>query len=108
MPESFLNEPTARFAGWGGNRAATEGADERHRDEQHHGTVAERFAARVADQLEHHALQGEYDALTLIAEPQFLGLLRKKFKHAVTRRISESFPKDLVTETPAELLTHLA
>ena len=54
------------------------------------------FAIRLAKMLDSTAAAGDYDALTLVAPPHMLGLLRKAISPGVRRRISAEVGKDLV------------
>ncbi|MGK4003421.1 host attachment protein [Sorangium sp. So ce1036] len=56
---------------------------------------AQKFAHELADVLERGLNDHAYDALVLIAPPQFLGLLRATVTKQVSHRIESSVDKDL-------------
>jgi len=57
--------------------------------------ISIRFASEVADRIERDFREKRFDQLYLIAEPQFLGLLKKSIAHEIENVISESIPKNL-------------
>ncbi len=55
-----------------------------------------RFAADIAEDLKARALAGEFETLIVVAPPEALGELRKRYHKEVARRIVAEVPKDLV------------
>lgn len=55
----------------------------------------ERFAREVAHQLDQLRQENSPEGVTLIAEPQMLGLLRDKLSDPSKKLIEESIPKDI-------------
>lgn len=66
------------------------------------------FARQVAEVLERERTAGRLEALTVIAAPQFLGLLRKAFSKSVTALVTSTVAKDLVGLEEPELAERLA
>lgn len=61
-----------------------------------HEEQANRFARQLSHLLASAADAGDYERLTLIAPPHFLGLLRKSLTPAVQQRLFKELPSDLV------------
>ncbi len=66
------------------------------------------FAREVAARVEHARLEGRFERLVLVAEPQFLGLLRAWLDRATLRLIDEMVPHDFVQLPDAALAGRLA
>jgi len=88
--------PGSAFASNGAGRSSYEEAD-------FHQQADDRFAAETADMLKARALQGEYEALVVVAPPRTLGELRKHYHKEVERRLVAEVPKDLVNVPVAEI-----
>ena len=69
---------------------------------------AEDFARRVVGVLEGARQAGAFQHLSLVAAPEFLGMLRKAMSQALERCVIESVSKDLTHQTEAEVRAHLA
>ena len=97
--EDFLN-PEARMSG----RELTEdaqprfrgtagpGSDRQETSAEEHAT--ELFAKRVAERLNKARMEHRYDELKLVAEPQFLGQLRKALDREVEKLVTKEVAKD--------------
>ena len=68
-----------------------------------HQQEEDRFAADTAEMLKARALQGDYEALVVVAPPRTLGELRKHYHKEVERRLLAEVPKDLVNVPVAEI-----
>jgi len=66
-----------------------------------------RFAKQVADQLEAGRVEGRFDSLILVADPQVLGLLRQKLTPACRELIREEISKNLGRFNAREVRSHL-
>jgi len=69
---------------------------------------AERFARMVAGQLEQGRIAHRFERLVLVAEPQFLGLLRKASSPSLERTVAVEIDKDLSKSEIGELRQRLA
>lgn len=83
-----------------GHATASAGEDQQHRESQ-------RFAAQVAELLEDGFRKQQYSALTLVAAPRFLGLLRKALSPAVQGCVSRSLDKELLQLTDGDIAESL-
>ena len=66
-----------------------------------HATRA--FAARLAERLEHHALNPLYRRFIIAAEPRLLGMLRSAIGPNTQRKVSRIIRKDLAKTSEYEL-----
>ena len=66
-----------------------------------------RFAGEVVDYLEDGRVARQFDHLILVAEPHFLGLLRKVIKPPLEKTITLEVNKDLSKASEMEIRTHL-
>lgn len=66
-----------------------------------------RFAREVADHLEQGRVGNRFDRLVVVAEPHFLGLLRKAIKPALEQMVTLEINKDLSKATDQEIREHL-
>jgi len=66
-----------------------------------------RFAREVVDSLEQGLRDHEFAKLTLIAEPKFLGSLRKAMPAALSEHVSIEIPKNLVGHAVEEIFSVL-
>ena len=66
-----------------------------------------RFAREVADHLEQGRVGNRFDRLILVAEPHFLGLLRKSIKPPLGQLITLEINKDLSRAKEQEIREHL-
>ncbi len=69
--------------------------------------VAEKFARALADFLGHAKKGQQFEQLSIVAPPTFLGLLRDQLSIATSRCVLEEVAKDLSTRPVAEIQTHL-
>lgn len=72
-----------------------------------HAIVATSFAKRIAKILDSERTHGSYSSLTIIAEPKFLGRVRKSMNHETLKTVAREIPKDLgkaTTETIADVV----
>jgi protein required for attachment to host cells len=81
-----------------------------------HGTGGERsprkheaalFARNIAEELEHAHEKHEFDRLVVMAEPGFLGLLRKSLPEALRLCVAAEVRKDLVDEGRGAIRAHI-
>lgn len=70
----------------GSNRAGMNSSTEK---------VAQEFARDIAEVLEECRKAQEFEELTVIADPHFLGLLRASFSKELDKLISREIPRDL-------------
>jgi protein required for attachment to host cells len=70
--------------------------------------AARRFARRLARRVGGRITEHEHDALILVAEPRFLGFVRKDLSKAAARRLTAIVPRDLGHETATALERRLA
>jgi len=68
---------------------------------------AERFAAEIAQELEHGRLQNTYGRLILVTSAHFMGLLNYRLSQPVRDKISDSINKDYTSLQVKELAGHL-
>jgi protein required for attachment to host cells len=68
---------------------------------------ADRFARRVCDCLEKHSSSGAINRLYVIAEPDFLGMLRQHMSTQVRKHIAMELDKELTRKTAAEIRSAL-
>ena len=68
---------------------------------------AVRFAEQVAARLRQAHATGEFDRLTIVAAPHFLGLLRERLGPQVSKAVVETLDKDFATLAPAEIRARL-
>ena len=60
------------------------------------------FAREISDRLELARARGEFDELTLVAAPAFLGLLRENLNAATRKLVVRTIDKNLVQRSEAE------
>lgn len=68
-----------------------------------HRLGKERFAAEIADRLHDWAQAGRFDAVAIVAPPQVLGEMRKRFHHDVSSKIVAEISKTLTNHSVAEI-----
>lgn len=79
-----------------------------HEPEEHpFERAAANFARRIADELSRARAAGRYDALMLVAEPKFLGILRASLDDPTQARFSGALEKDLIGLSAPRLRAHL-
>lgn len=69
--------------------------------------VEVKFSRAVGDEVNAAAKRGEYDYLVLVAEPHFLGRLKKQLDTAANQRLRTTVAKDLARVDDAEVSAHL-
>lgn len=76
-----------------------------------HETIAEHeahsFAKAIAHRLHAASNARRFDALVLVAEPRFLGLLRAALDHATQQRVRGEIRHRLVDASDADIAQHL-
>jgi protein required for attachment to host cells len=72
-----------------------------------HEHDARTFARTIADALRVARTERAFDALVLVAEPRFGGILREAIDETTAKAIRSLVPKDLAAETAAGLGAHL-
>lgn len=65
------------------------------------------FAKDIAEDINQAAHGNEFGKLVIVAEPQFLGLLRDKLSPLAASRLSLELPKNISKERPEEIRKHL-
>jgi protein required for attachment to host cells len=65
--------------------------------------VSMEFAREIAVLLEHGRVNHAYDALVLVAEPRFLGVLRSSIGHQVSKLLVGSIGKGVSQANPDEI-----
>lgn len=95
------DRPGRSFESVGGARHAEEPKHDPHR------SAKSAFARRIADYVEHSALNDEFDDLVMVAPPQMLGDLREALGQHAAARLIGTAPKDLMKVPVAELQAHL-
>lgn len=68
-----------------------------------HQVLATRFAKKIAEQLEAERQKGSFGMLVLVAEPKFLGMLKKSFSASLKSMVDEEVPRDFVYESEQDL-----
>ena len=62
-----------------------------------------RFAREIVDSLEQGLRDHEFERLTVIAEPKFLGSLRKAMPDEISRNVEREISKNLVGHGVSEI-----
>jgi protein required for attachment to host cells len=70
--------------------------------------AAAQFAKELVEKLETALYRGEFEGLTVVAPPHFLGLLRGQMSSALAGAVTHELNKDLTREAATSLPTHLA
>ncbi len=96
------DKPGRAFDSVGGQRHATQTSV----DPKEQGAI--RFAKRVVDELEAGLHEKRFEALSVVASPHFLGLLREHMSSELARAVTGEVPKDLTREDAASLQAHVA
>lgn len=90
----------------GSARVGVKGAVfEQHDDPHHHD--AKVFAKSIAERLEQGRNDHAYDALVLVAEPHFLGMLKEALDAPTAHLVAATVPKDLYQVEERDLAAHL-
>lgn len=71
-----------------------------------HQQEEDRFAADAAKMLNQRALDGDFDALFVVAPPRTLGELRKQYHKEVAVRLKAELPRDL-TGHPVDAISRI-
>lgn len=66
------------------------------------------FAHQIGEKLEHGRVNNEYRDVILVAPPAFLGVLRQTLNSHVLHLVSQSFDKNLVAMSAAEIREHIS
>ena len=69
--------------------------------------IAERFAKELAELLDQGRNQHHYTKLVLVAEPNFLGILRGALSDPTASKVTASLDKDLADVPERDLMQHL-
>ena len=80
------------------------GAEGERRPHRH---VATLFARRIAEALALAQREGRIDRIVLMAEPRFLGLMRRALPAELAAIVAVEIPKDLVHQAEAVVRAHL-
>jgi protein required for attachment to host cells len=65
------------------------------------------FARDIADDLDKAVATDEFDKLVIVAEPEFLGMLRDKLSDKTSKRVALELPKNISKQAPDEIRKHL-
>lgn len=68
-----------------------------------HEEAAQQFASEIADFLEHENQQKNFDSLTIVAEPRFLGKIKAAMKPRLKKLVTDWVKKDLQKTPQKEL-----
>ncbi|MGY6216396.1 host attachment protein [Methylolobus aquaticus] len=74
---------------------------EKQSDAKHHEALV--FAKRLAERIEQGRARGEFEALVLIAAPEFLGMLRHELSAPTARMVVKTIDKNLVQKPEADI-----
>jgi protein required for attachment to host cells len=88
------------FAGASGAASMTARTDPHEQEEA-------RFTEHLAGEINHAALEKQFDRLILAAPPRTLGILRKALSSHAAERVIAELDKDLTKNGPADLAVHL-
>ena len=80
-------------------------ATEPRQTAQEHETIS--FARTIAHRLSAAGVARRFDALVLVAEPRFLGVLRAALDHGTQQRVRGEVRKRLIDATDADIAKHL-
>lgn len=72
-----------------------------------HEHVVSQFARTIAADLSRSRAEGLFDAIILVAEPGFLGILRDALDKPTAQIVVDSVHKNLAVERPNEVAAHL-
>ncbi len=107
-PEARLHEhelnsdkPGRSFDSFGAGRHATEWASSSKEQE------AIRFASEIVDHLEKGRINHSFNRLVIVADPHFLGLLRKAVNTELDKLITLTINKDLSMLSDDKIRNHL-
>lgn len=99
-----IDHPQGRFQ----NRdVETDKQARNYTHETTHDHIAKVFAASIVKKLEDARNAHTFDALVLVAEPRFLGMLRDQLSSPLEKMVRGSVHKDLYLVPPAEIVEHL-
>ena len=95
--EIVSDKPGRRFEGVLEGRHGLE----KQSDAKHNEAVV--FAKRLAERLERGRAKGEFEAVVLIAAPEFLGILRQQLSSQVLRLVVKTIDKNLVVKPESDI-----
>jgi protein required for attachment to host cells len=72
-----------------------------------HEHVVTKFAQTIAAELSKSRAEGLFDAIILVAEPGFLGVLRDALDKPTAQIVVDSVTKNLAVERPNEVAEHI-
>lgn len=78
-----------------------------NREKKRHIAERRTFAGQIVDALESARQQGKFTDLVLIANPRFLGEIRDQLSDACAELVTHTLPRNLVTASTTEILSHL-
>jgi len=99
--ESELDSDRSGSSFSGSNGGVFRHALDRHH--HRHQVVAQRFAGRIARTLEGEGLKNNFSKLVLVAEPRFMGLLRKALPGTVKKKVICEVKREYKKNSNAEL-----
>ena len=91
------DKPGRSYDSFGGGRHGMD-PENSVRDEE-----SRRFAREIVSSLEDGYRHHEFEHLTIIAEPKFLGCLRKTMPDSISEHIRKEIPKNLVGHDASEI-----
>ena len=68
---------------------------------------SDKFARQIAHYLEPAYLNNKFNQLLLIAEPSFLGLLRKNFSQPIRKLVALELDKNITTHSIGDIRKYL-
>lgn len=77
------------------------------REQSAHEHVVTMFAKTIASELSKSRAEGLFDAIILVAEPGFLGVLRDALDKPTAKIVVDSVTKNLAVEKPNEVAEHI-
>ena len=94
----LVSDQSGRAANSATGRTTTLGPDERRKPHE-----AEAFADAIAERVNSARARGQLERSHIIAEPSFLGLLRKALDTQTARTVASTLDKGLTRQTPSEI-----
>ncbi len=96
----LVTDKPGRVQGFASGGAITARTDPHEHEEA-------RFTLHLADEINHAALEKQFDQLILAAPPRTLGILRKSLSSHATERVIAELDKDLTKSSRDELAAHV-
>jgi protein required for attachment to host cells len=88
----LASDAEGRYLGGGAGQYQAHSSEPRVDRVKHENEL---FAKRLTERLEKGRVDHQYDALHVIAPPEFLGLLRKNMSNEIQKLVQKEVPKDV-------------